>query len=117
MKRFSSDTGVCRAAVLLGRLETWLSEWGAEVADRTVTDGSAFERILERLDRTDLVVMSTDTPPSNDGMIGAGVLASVRRRASIPVLSIRGPRGDGLLLRPDMEPAARTRRRSAALEA
>jgi nucleotide-binding universal stress UspA family protein len=114
---FSPRGSACRASALLERLETWLSEWGAEVADRTVTDGSPFERILERLERTDLVVMSTDTIPSNDGMIGSGVLASVRRRASIPVLSIRGPRGDALLLRPDMEPAARARRRSAALEA
>ncbi len=112
LKCFSPRDGACRASALLERLETWLTDWGAEVTERTVTDGSPFERILERLDRTDLVVMSTDTIPNNDGMIGAGVLASVRRRASIPVLSIRGPRGDALLLRPDREPAARTRRRS-----
>jgi nucleotide-binding universal stress UspA family protein len=92
--------GAGHAEAQLDDIRDRLRAAGVRLDRATLVDGSAFERIVERTqaEGCDLVVMSTDTRPKNAAMIGPGVLASVRRQAAVPVLSVRTPRSEPLFL-------------------
>lgn len=109
-----------RAKAQLEELQDQLRTAGVAVACATLVDGAPFERILERIrvNECDLVVMSTDSCRKTVGVICPGVLASVRRCAPVPVLSLRGPHFEPAFLNWDMqsENAAHERALSEALE-
>jgi nucleotide-binding universal stress UspA family protein len=77
----------------LQELRDRLRAAGVGVGNATASDDGAFERIMQRTESggCDLVVMGAETRDKRMSVTQPSLTASIRRHASIPVLSVRPP--------------------------
>lgn len=81
----------------LSALEANVAALGVEVGSQIVVAGSVATGIEAFNDRGefDLIVMGLASAPTSRARLTRGVIASLRNRMSVPLLSVRAPAGDG----------------------